>query len=69
MIIPSQRWDYKRILESVKDCKKCVVARNSDGTYRNIGLNSVAKMDGHSYLVTETTYEFIVDMASARKIG
>lgn len=67
MITPSQRWDCKRIFEAVKDQKKPVVARNPDNTYRNIGMNSAARMEGYSYLVTETAYELIVDLSSERK--
>lgn len=63
----TERWNSTRLQEAIRKAIKPVVSKNTDGTYSNIGLGKAAKMDGYGYTVTETMFEIIVDMGSARK--
>lgn len=62
-----ERWNFTRLSDAVRKASKPVVSKNTDGTFSNIGLGRLARMDGQSYLVTETMFEIIVDMGSAKK--
>lgn len=63
----TERRSAKWIQALVRERTASVVAKHPDGNYTNIGMSMAAKMDGQSYLVTETKWEVIVAMDSARK--